>query len=45
LRRKRRSVEAYERAIHRRRHHARLLLRPAPLLVPIVEEGREIPIR
>jgi glutamate racemase len=34
--------KAYERAIHRRRHHARLLLRPAPLLVPIVEEGREI---
>jgi glutamate racemase len=33
--------KAYERAIHRRRHHARLLLRPAPLLVPIVEEGRD----
>jgi glutamate racemase len=33
--------KAYERAIHRRRHHARLLLRPAPLLVPLVEEGRE----
>ncbi|MDB5295677.1 MAG: glutamate racemase [Phycisphaerales bacterium] len=31
---------AYERAILRRRHHARLLLRPAPLLAPIVEEGR-----
>jgi len=33
--------KAYERAIHRRRHHARLLLRPAPILVPLVEEGRE----
>jgi glutamate racemase len=32
--------KAYERAIHRRRHHARLLLRPAPLLVPLIEEGR-----
>jgi glutamate racemase len=32
--------KAYERAIHRRRHHARLLLRPAPLLVPIIEDGR-----
>jgi glutamate racemase len=32
--------KAYERAIHRRRHYARLLLRPAPLLVPIIEEGR-----
>ena len=31
---------AYERAILRRRQHARLLLRPAPLLAPIVEEGR-----
>ena len=31
---------AYERAIHRRRHHARLLLQAAPLLVPIIEEGR-----
>jgi glutamate racemase len=31
---------AYERAIHRRRTQARLLLRPAPLLVPIIEEGR-----
>lgn len=31
---------AYERAILRRRSHARLLLRSAPLLVPIVEEGR-----
>jgi glutamate racemase len=32
--------KAYERAIHRRRQHARLLLRPTPLLVPIIEEGR-----
>jgi glutamate racemase len=31
---------AYERAILRRRSHARLLLRSAPLLVPIIEEGR-----
>jgi glutamate racemase len=31
---------AYERALLRRRQHARLLLRPAPLLAPIVEEGR-----
>ena len=31
---------AYEKAIHRRRHHARILLKPAPLLVPIIEEGR-----
>jgi glutamate racemase len=33
--------KAYEHAIHRRRSHARLLLRPAPLLVPIIEEGRK----
>jgi glutamate racemase len=33
--------KAYERAIHRRRHYARLLLRPTPLLVPIIEEGRD----
>lgn len=32
--------KAYELAIHRRRNHARLLLRPTPLLVPIIEEGR-----
>jgi glutamate racemase len=31
---------AYEKAIHRRRHHARLLLKATPLLVPIIEEGR-----
>jgi glutamate racemase len=34
--------KAYERAIHRRRHHARLLLRRTPLLVPIIEEGRKL---
>ena len=32
--------KAYERAIHRRRHHARLLLRATPLVVPLVDEGR-----
>ena len=32
--------KAYEHALARRRHHARLLFRPAPLLVPIIEEGR-----
>lgn len=32
--------KAYERAIMRRRYHARLVVRPAPLLVPIIEEGR-----
>jgi glutamate racemase len=32
--------QAYERAIIRRRGRARLLLRPAPLLVPIIEDGR-----
>jgi glutamate racemase len=32
--------KAYEHALARRRHHARLFLRPAPLLVPIIEEGR-----
>ncbi|HET6249227.1 MAG TPA: glutamate racemase [Tepidisphaeraceae bacterium] len=31
---------AYERAIHRRRHLVRVFLRPAPLLAPIIEEGR-----
>ena len=31
---------AYERAICHRRHHARILLRPTPLLAPIIEEGR-----
>lgn len=33
--------KAYERAIHQRRHRARMLLRPTPLLVPIIEEGRD----
>ncbi len=32
--------KAYEYALARRRHHARLLFRPTPLLVPIIEEGR-----
>src|SRR5256885_8917748 len=32
--------KAYERAIHRRRHHARLLLRPTPLLAAMGEGGR-----
>ncbi len=31
---------AYETAIARRRNHARLMVRAAPLLVPIIEEGR-----
>lgn len=34
-------AKAYEHAIHRRRNHARLLIRPAPLLVPIIEDGRD----
>lgn len=33
--------KGYERAIHRRRHHARLLLRPTPMLDTLAEEGRE----
>jgi glutamate racemase len=33
--------KAYDRAILRRRNLARLLLRPTPLLVPIIEEGRD----
>jgi glutamate racemase len=32
--------KAYEHAIHRRRNHARLFVRPTPLLVPIIEDGR-----
>jgi glutamate racemase len=32
--------KAYERAIIRRRNHARILMRPTPLLVPLIEEGR-----
>jgi glutamate racemase len=31
---------AYERAIGRRRHHAKILLKSTPLLVPMIEEGR-----
>jgi glutamate racemase len=34
--------KAYDRAIIRRRQRARLLLRPTPLLVPIIEEGRQM---
>jgi len=33
--------KAYDRAIHRRRNHAHLLLQAAPLLVPIIEDGRK----
>jgi len=33
--------KSYERAIHRRRHYARLLLRPTPLLDAVAEEARE----
>jgi glutamate racemase len=32
--------KAYVRAIIRRRQHARILMQPAPLLAPIIEEGR-----
>lgn len=32
--------KAYYHAIGRRRHHARILVQAAPLLVPIIEEGR-----
>ena len=32
---------AYARAVARRRHHARVLSVPAPLLVPIIEDGRD----
>ena len=31
---------AYEYAIYKRRSHARMLFKPTPLLVPIIEEGR-----
>ena len=31
---------AYEFAIYKRRSHARMLFKPTPLLVPIIEEGR-----
>jgi glutamate racemase len=33
--------KAYERAIQRRRHHAKILTRATPLLVPLIEEGRD----
>lgn len=33
---------AYSHAIHRKRHHARVVQQAAPLLVPIIEEGRDI---
>jgi glutamate racemase len=33
--------KAYEKAIHRRRNRATVLLQPAPLLVPIIEDGRK----
>ena len=33
--------QAYARAIARRRHYARVLTVPAPLLVPIIEDGRD----
>jgi glutamate racemase len=31
---------AYEYAIYKRRSHARMMFKPTPLLVPIIEEGR-----
>lgn len=33
---------AYSHAIHRKRHHARVIQQSAPLLVPIIEEGRNL---
>lgn len=33
---------AYPNAVHRRRQHARVIQQPAPLLVPIIEEGRAL---
>jgi glutamate racemase len=33
---------AYSHAIHRKRHHARVVQQAAPLLVPIIEEGRAL---
>ncbi len=33
--------KAYAQAVARRRHYARVLAVPAPLLVPIIEEGRD----
>jgi glutamate racemase len=34
--------KAYEIAIHKRRARARMLMRPTPLLVPLIEEGRSL---
>jgi glutamate racemase len=33
---------AYAQAIHRKRHYARVIQQASPLLVPIIEEGREL---
>jgi glutamate racemase len=33
--------KAYERAVHRRRSHVRLLLQGTPALAPLIEEGRD----
>ena len=33
---------AYAQAIHRKRHYARVVQQASPLLVPIIEEGREL---
>jgi glutamate racemase len=33
---------AYSHAIHRKRHHARVVQQASPLLVPIIEEGRNL---
>jgi glutamate racemase len=33
---------AYSHAIHRKRHHARVVQQASPLLVPIIEEGRTL---
>jgi glutamate racemase len=33
---------AYSHAIHRKRHHARVVQQAAPILVPLIEEGRHL---
>lgn len=33
---------AYSHAIHRKRHHARVIQQAAPILVPLIEEGRHV---
>jgi glutamate racemase len=33
---------AYSHAIHRKRHHARVIQQASPLLVPMIEEGRNL---